>query len=102
VGGTDNHIHIACTLPRTLPLSKLLEEVKKSSSKWIKEVSADCENFAWQSGYAVFSVGQSQIRGLIRYINNQKEHHRKRTYREEVLEFLHKYEVTYDERYLWD
>lgn len=61
VGGTENHIHIACTLPRTIAPSKLMEEVKGSSSKWMKSKSPRCSNFTWQAGYAVFSLGQSQL-----------------------------------------
>lgn len=102
IGGTDNHIHIACTLPKTLPLSKLMEEVKKSSSVWIKTQHERCENFAWQAGYGAFSLGQSQLPKLIRYIENQPEHHRKQSFEEELLELLQRYQVDYDERYLWD
>jgi REP element-mobilizing transposase RayT len=102
VGGTNNHIHIACTLPRTLTVSSLLEEIKGSSSKWMKQKSPRCSLFAWQAGYATFSLGQSQLPALISYIDNQHEHHKKMTYEEEVLEFLKLYEIEYDERYLWD
>ncbi len=102
IGGTRNHIHIACTLPRTMTVSKLLEEMKASSSKWMKQKNKQCSDFTWQAGYAVFSLGQSQLPTLIKYIENQKEHHVKKTYKEEVLEFLKKYGVEYDERYLWD
>jgi REP element-mobilizing transposase RayT len=102
VGGTENHIHIACTLPRTITVAKLMEEIKKSSSKWIKGKSPRCSMFAWQAGYSVFSLGQSQLDILIRYIQNQKQHHKRKTYKEEVLELLEKYDVQYDEKYLWD
>jgi REP element-mobilizing transposase RayT len=102
IGGTKNHIHIACTLPRTMTISKLLEVIKTSSSKWMKQKSKLCADFTWQSGYAVFSLGQSQLPTLIKYIEKQKEHHKKKTYKEEFLEFLKKYGVEYDERYLWD
>ena len=102
VGGTEDHVHIACTLPRTMPISKLLEEIKKSSSEWIKTQDARCKNFAWQAGYGAFSLGQSQLTSLIRYIDNQRDHHRKRTFQEEFLDLLKKYAIAYDERYLWD
>ena len=102
VGGTSNHVHIACSLPRTITVSKLLEEIKKSSSKWMKQRSQRCSMFSWQAGYAVFSLGQSQLNSLIKYIDNQKEHHRKQTYKEEILELLRKYNIDYDERYLWN
>ena len=102
IGGTQNHIHIACTLPRTMTVSKLIETIKTSSSKWMKKKDKRCDDFSWQSGYAVFSLGQSQLATLLKYIEQQKEHHRKKTFKEEVLDFLKKYGVDYDERYLWD
>ena len=70
VGGTENHIHIACTLPRTLTVSKLLEEIKKSSSIWIKDQDQGCKEFTWQAGYGAFSLGQSQLDMLISYIDS--------------------------------
>ena len=102
VGGTGNHVHLACTLPRTITVSKLLEEIKKSSSAWIKKQHTGCGSFAWQAGYGVFSLGQSQLQSLINYIENQKEHHKIKTFKEELLELLHKYKIDYDEKYLWD
>jgi putative transposase len=69
VFSTKNHVHIACTLPRTMTISKLLEEIKKSSSKWIKSQHTDCQNFSWQAGYGAFSLGQSQLETLINYID---------------------------------
>jgi len=102
VGGTEDHVHIACGLPRTLTMSKLLEEIKKSSSAWMKQQNGAQASFAWQAGYGVFSVGQSQLPALLDYIDNQKGHHSKRTFREEYLDFLKRYGVEYDEKYLWD
>ena len=102
VGGTDNHVHIACTLPRTLTVSQLLEEIKKSSSQWIKKQGEASRQFAWQGGYAAFSLGQSQLSALVRYIDNQREHHRTRCFEEELRDLLEKYDLAYDERYLWD
>ena len=102
VGGVADHVHIACTLPRTVPVSKLLEEIKKSSSAWIKQQMPTCHGFAWQAGYGAFSLGQSQLDALIAYIDGQEEHHRKRTFKEEFVEFLKRYGVDYDERYVWD
>ena len=102
VGGTENHVHIACTLPRTLSVNKLLEEIKKSSSIWIKKNDSRFQGFAWQAGYGAFSMGQSQLDRLIHYIDTQKEHHQRKTFQEELLELLHKYEIKYDEKYLWD
>ena len=81
---------------------KLLEEVKKASSKWIKTKGNAYSNFYWQDGYGIFSVNPSEIERVVKYIDNQGEHHKKRTFKEELLAFLKKYEVEYDERYLWE
>jgi REP element-mobilizing transposase RayT len=102
VGGTEDHIHIACTLPRTLALSKLLEEIKRSSSAWIKKQDDHFKLFAWQAGYGAFSLGKSQLPQLLGYIDKQHEHHRVRTFKDELQDLLDLYNVEYDERYLWD
>lgn len=102
VGGTDDHVHIACTLPRTLTVSKLLEEIKKSSSVWAKNQDDALKWFAWQSGYGAFSLGQSQLPVLLGYIDEQREHHRSRSFKDEFLSLLQRYRVDYDERYLWE
>ncbi len=102
VGGIDDHVHIACTLPRTLTVSKLLEEIKKSSSAWVKEQNTQFGAFSWQAGYGAFSLGQSQLPALLDYIDNQREHHQSRTFKEELLDFLNRYGIEYDERYIWD
>ena len=102
IGGTKDHIHIAFTLPRTISVANLLEEIKKSTSKWIKTKNSKFKSFSWQAGYAVFSLGQSQLDILVKYIGNQKNHHKKKTFQEEVVEFLKKYDLEYDEQFLWD
>jgi hypothetical protein len=81
-------------------MSDLVEEVKKSSSKWMK--ASGVRQFSWQGGYGGFSFGQSQLARVVRYISRQEEHHRLRTYEEEFIRILQHYEVDYDERYLWD
>lgn len=101
VGGTTNHIHILCELASTVSIAMLLQEIKRSSSKWIKNEYPKLENFAWQSGYAAFSVSQSKVDTVIRYISNQQEHHQKKDFREELKEFLKSYNVEFNERYLW-
>jgi putative transposase len=101
IGGTDNHIHLACSLPRTLTVSKLLEELKKASSAWIKKQDPRYGSFSWQSGYGVFSIGQSQLAALMRYIDSQQEHHRTRTFKEELLDLLETNGVEYHEKYLF-
>ena len=102
IGGTQDHIHITCNLSRTITVSKLLEEVKKSSSKWIKTKGDLYKNFTWQKGYGAFSLGMSQLTSVKKYVEQQKEHHKHKTFKEEYLEFLEKYQVKYDERYVWD
>jgi REP element-mobilizing transposase RayT len=100
-GGTADHLHILLSLSRTISLAKLVEEVKKSSSKWMKQEGGVPE-FSWQAGYGAFSVGESQAETVIRYIRNQEEHHRKMTFQEEFRRFLARYRVSYDEHYVWD
>jgi REP element-mobilizing transposase RayT len=102
IGGTENHVHIACSLSRTLTVSKLLEEIKRNSSKWIKTKGAQFRSFAWQNGYGAFSIGESQLVNLKGYIARQREHHRVKTFQEEFREFLTRYQIQYDERYVWD
>ncbi len=102
VGGTEDHVHIACTLPRTLTMAKLVEEIKKPSSIWMKQQEGGPRHFSWQAGYGIFSLGQSQSPTLIRYIDNPEEHHRTKSFKEELLELLEKYGVEYDEKHLWD
>jgi putative transposase len=102
VGGTEDHIHIACSLPRTLTISKLLEEIKTSSSVWAKQKGPSYAGFSWQAGYGAFSLGQSQMPSLLTYIDGQKEHHETRTFKEELVAFLAKYGIEHKEEYLWD
>jgi REP element-mobilizing transposase RayT len=102
IGGVDDHVHIACSLSRTITIAKLVEEIKTGSSKWIKTKGDRFADFAWQNGYGAFSIGQSQLADLIRYIANQREHHRRVSYQDEFRQFLAKYEIEYDERYVWD
>jgi REP element-mobilizing transposase RayT len=102
INGTENHVHALSILSRKITVADLVEEVKKSSSKWIKTKGADYRNFYWQNGYAALGIGQSNIETLKRYIANQKEHHRKKSFQEEYVAFLKKYNIEYDERYVWD
>lgn len=102
VGGHDDHIHILCLLSKKITQIKLLEEVKKSSSKWIKTVNERYQHFYWQEGYGIFSVNPSETAVVVEYIKNQPEHHRKKTFQEEFRAFLKKYQVEYDEKYVWD
>ena len=100
-GGVADHVHILFLLGRTISQAELVEEVKRSSSKWMK-AEGSVPGFSWQAGYGAFSIGESQADTVIHYIQNQEEHHRKVTFQEEFRKFLEKYKVTYDERYVWD
>ena len=102
VGGYFDHIHILCLLSQKIALMKLIEEVKSHSSKWIKTKGDDFKSFYWQNGYGAFSVNPTEIELVKKYIINQHEHHRKMTFKEEYLKFLKKYNVEYDEKYVWD
>lgn len=101
-GGVADHVHLAIRLARTVTTAKLIEELKTSSSKWLKTQSPSLENFAWQRGYGAFSVGPSDLDTLLHYIDTQEEHHRTRTFQDEYRAFLTKYGIAYDERYVWD
>jgi putative transposase len=102
VGGVSDHVHIVTMLPRTLSQAQLVEQIKKTSSKWIKELNASYRGFFWQRGYGVFSVSPSQFEAALQYIDAQQEHHRTRTFQEEYRELLRKHGVDFDERYVWD
>ena len=102
IGHARDHVHIFFCLSKNLSLSKLVEEIKSSSSKWIKAKEPRLAQFHWQNGYGAFSVSQSHLSAVIQYIRQQDEHHRKVTFQEEFREFLMKYQVSYDERYVWD
>jgi putative transposase len=102
VGGVADHVHIAGSLPRTVTISKLFEVIKKESSVWIKKQGAKYENFYWQSGYGSFSVAPSQLDQLIGYIDKQEEHHEKVSFQDEFRNLLNKYNIEFDERYVWD
>ena len=102
VGGMPDHIHALFALSRTASVAEIVEEVKTSSSKWIKKKGSEFHNFHWQAGYGAFSIGQSSTQKVKDYIANQKEHHHHRTFQEEYRALLKKYEVKYDEKYVWD
>jgi REP element-mobilizing transposase RayT len=100
IGGTSDHIHILCTLPRTMTLADLAEEIKKSSSKWIKTKGKGYLNFYWQEGYGGFSIGWSQVETVRKYIRDQKQHHAKISFIDEFKRLLDENGIEYDERYL--
>ncbi|AVP97951.1 transposase [Ahniella affigens] len=102
VGGVADHVHLAVRLSRTLSVADLVKELKTASSKWLKEPDSAFADFYWQQGYGAFSVSMSQKDALLQYIDTQEEHHRTRSFQDEYRDFLQKYGITYDERYVWD
>lgn len=102
VGGVADHVHIVTTLPRTVSQAELIERIKKASSKWIKTVDARYRDFFWQRGYGAFSVSPSQLDAVLKYVESQEDHHRRRAFQEEYRDFLRRYGVDFDERYIWD
>jgi putative transposase len=101
VNGPADHVHMLFVQPRTLSIASVMEKVKASSSKWVKERWSNRSHFGWQTGYAAFSVSKSHVEQVKRYIANQEEHHRKISFQEEVLAFLRKQGVEYDPRYVF-
>jgi len=102
IGGIENHIHILCALAKTISISDLIEKIKSNSSKWIKTNDESFIGFQWQKGYGAFSISPAHVQVVSNYINHQKGHHRKITFEDELRTLLKKYNVRYDERYLWD
>ena len=100
VGGVENHIHALVMAPPTHSPSEIVKSLKGDSSKWIHKEFADLVGFAWQGGYGAFTVSRSNVAEVISYIQNQREHHRKKSFQEEYLEFLRRHGVEYDERYV--
>jgi REP element-mobilizing transposase RayT len=102
INSVEDHVHVLFELSRTVSVSTVVVDVKTSSSKWIKAQPGGCRDFAWQSGYGVFSVSQSNVETVRAYIANQREHHRTRSFQDELRTLLEKHGVEYDERYVWD
>ena len=101
-GGITDHVHLLLSLSRNTALADLVREVKANSSKWVHRRFPDMHHFAWQRGYAAFSVSRSGLGNVRHYILRQKEHHKRRTFREELLSLLNKHQVEYDEKYVFD
>ncbi|MBX2992309.1 MAG: IS200/IS605 family transposase [Bacteroidetes bacterium] len=102
IGGVADHVHLLCSLSRTMALANLIQELKVQSSKWAKTKKTTLRKFSWQNGYGVFSVGRGEINHIVDYIRNQEEHHRRTTFQDEYRALLREYEMEFDERYVWD
>jgi putative transposase len=99
-GAADDHIHLLIAQSKNFALSNLVKEIKVSTSLWIKEYGPRFRRFHWQDGYAAFSISKLDKERVRSYIANQREHHRHKSFREELIELLEEYGVEYDERYL--
>lgn len=102
VGGHYDHIHLLCSLSREIAIMDLMEEIKKRSSLWIKTKGDQYKNFYWQDGYAIFSVNPQQEATVARYIADQHIHHQSISFQDECRMFFRKYQIQWDERYVWD
>ena len=102
IGGYHDHVHIFCLLSKKIAVMRFLQEVKANSSGWIKDKGSQYKNFHWQDGYGAFSVSQSHVEIVKNYIEKQHEHHKIKSFQDEFREFLKRYEIEYDERYVWD
>ena len=102
IGGVEDHVHLLFAHSRTATVADVVKELKRGSSVWLKTKSPDLAEFAWQNGYGVFSIGQSQIDDVRAYIAGQEKHHRKISFQEEFRRLLQRYEIAFDERYVWD
>jgi REP element-mobilizing transposase RayT len=102
VGGTSDHVHLLIGLSRDLSPAELIRDLKANSSKWIRQTYPDLSQFAWQGGYGVFSVSQSNVDDVRRYIERQEEHHRARSFQDEFRVLLERHGIELDERYMWE
>lgn len=100
--GTKDHIHLLVSLPRKIDISELIGDIKRDSSLWVKQQDSQFRDFYWQRGYGAFSVGQTEIEVVKNYIAKQKEHQKKKDFKTEYRGFLQKYEIEFDEKYVWD
>lgn len=102
INGMPDHVHLLIGLRPNQSLSELMKIVKMESSKWINENKLTLGKFSWQEGYSAFSYSKSQLPAVLNYIENQEEHHKKKTFKEEYLKMLNDFEVEFDEKYLFD
>jgi REP element-mobilizing transposase RayT len=100
VGGIEDHAHALLSLPATMTIAEALQLIKTASSKWLHE-KRGLAGFEWQEGYGAFSIGMAQVDATVRYILNQRAHHRRRDFQEEFLMFLKKHHIDYDPRFIW-
>jgi REP element-mobilizing transposase RayT len=102
VGGVADHVHLLFTLGRTITIAEAVGKIKSTSSLWMNQTRGLPGAFQWQGGYGAFSVSQSNVEAVREYIRKQPEHHAKQSFQDELREWLRRYEIEWDERYVWD
>lgn len=102
INSVADHVHVLFNLHRTKALADVVMELKRGTSKWIKTKAAQFALFQWQNGYGAFSISQSAVAEVSEYIRDQAEHHRKMSFQDEFRRLLQRYEIQFDERYVWD
>ena len=102
VGGAEDHVHLLCRFGRTITQAEWVKELKRASNIWLKDEKPGFGDFEWQGGYADFSVSQSNLEQVKKYIENQEEHHRTISFQDELRALLRKHEMEWDEKYVWD
>ena len=101
INGIENHIHVLCIMSKNISLADFMEDIKRNSSRWIKTKGIYYQHFAWQGGYAGYSVSPSKVEAVKKYISNQKAHHRQQTFKDEYIQFLKEHEVEYNDEFIW-
>ena len=102
IGGVEDHIHALCLLSRNFAIKKVIEEAKTETTKWLKKQGPQYADFHWQSGYGIFSVSESNAEQVKRYIANQAEYHKTKSFQDEYRELCQRHGIEIDERYVWD
>jgi REP element-mobilizing transposase RayT len=102
INGVEDHVHILCLLSRKLSIMDTIKKSKTETSKWLKKKEEDLQSFQWQAGYGIFSVSESKVSQVRRYIANQEEHHKRFSFQDEFRELCQRHGIDIDERYVWD
>ena len=102
VGGAEDHVHLLCRMSKVLTIANLIKELKRESSKWVKNQDDELRDFYWQAGYGAFSISPGHVDAIMEYIDQQGEHHRQETFQDEFRRLCKKYGIAIDERYVWD
>jgi putative transposase len=102
IGGIKDHVHLLAKIKPAISISEMLARIKSNSSKWVNETKMKFQKFGWQEGYGAFSVSESQVPSVAKYIRDQESHHQKQTFQDEYIKLLRRHRIKYDEQYLWD